>query len=100
MRILYPKLKLYFISRLITILFLILLAQVYLKNFYFFKHTFILQALLNNCSLVVHSNNSGVDVPNFELKLSQIDPFVRKLKKIYKFNPKWFEIPEKLKLIH
>jgi len=42
----------------------------------------------------------GVDVPNFELKLSQIDQFVRKLRKIYKVNPEWFDVPAKLKLIH
>ena len=39
-------------------------------------------------------NFCGVDVRKFELKLSQIDPFVRKLRKIYKVNPEWFEIPE------
>lgn len=35
-----------------------------------------------------------MDVSNFELKLFQIDPFIQKLRKIYKVNPEWFEIPK------
>jgi hypothetical protein len=39
-------------------------------------------------------NSGGVDVRKFEPNLRQIDPFVRKLRKIYKVNPEWFEVPE------
>jgi len=37
-----------------------------------------------------------MDVPNFELKLSQIDPFVRKLRKIYEEKPVLFDLPKSL----
>jgi len=38
----------------------------------------------------------GGDVPNFEPKLSQIDPFFRKLRKIYEEKPALFDMPKSL----